>query len=43
MQQEYITDDDRIKDVWIENFFQEIEEITKIKDTFNYISMVSSE
>jgi hypothetical protein len=33
--------DDRIKDVWVDNFLQELEQVASLVDQYNYISMVS--
>ncbi len=33
--------DDSIKDVWLDNFFQEVEHISRKIAKFNYVSMVS--
>ncbi len=33
--------DDRIKDVWVDNFLQELEQVAALVDQYNYISMVS--
>ncbi|CDW89818.1 ccr4-not transcription complex subunit 8 [Stylonychia lemnae] len=38
-QQEQISQDDRIKDVWIDNFFEEMENISRQIENYNYISM----
>jgi hypothetical protein len=41
MQLEAKGQDSRIKDVWMENFFEAIDEISLLLDKFNYISMVN--
>ncbi len=38
---EDVTSDTRIKDVWIENLFEEMENIASLVYKYNYISMVS--
>ncbi len=40
MQQEAKGQNSRIQDVWIDNFFEAIEEISLLLEKFNYISMV---
>ena len=33
--------DDRIRDVWVDNFLHELEQVAALIDQYNYISMVS--
>ena len=36
-----VTSNEAIKDVWLHNFFTEMEKVSALVDDFNYISMVS--
>lgn len=36
-----VSEDNRIRDVWTDNFHKELEYIAELSQTYNYISMVS--
>ena len=41
LKQDILSEDNRIRDVWIDNFLKELEYIAELSQTYNYISMVS--